>query len=230
MISPKNDHYYKPAIGIKTGNLEAVGRNIAVAAKSDGTRYLAVLLGAPFNDEENLSRFYHIEDATKLFKWAFGKIRYRTLVQEYEEVAEVYVRFSADKKSYVLLKPVNELAVLWLDSIPVTSVEREIVFYEEKIAENAAVAPVKAGDIMGRLDVKLEGNVLGSVELAATNTLERSQTKFGIETARYFVTTKWFFYAVLVCILLCAIYVSICFSFHGRPKRQPRKYEMERGR
>ena len=60
--------------GLKTGYIPEAGYNIALTAERDGTRFIAVILGAPAGWGGDRLRD---DDGRKLLSWAFG--RYKTL-------------------------------------------------------------------------------------------------------------------------------------------------------
>jgi D-alanyl-D-alanine carboxypeptidase (penicillin-binding protein 5/6) len=58
--------------GLKTGYIDEAGYNIALTAERDGTRFIAVLLGAPARPGGDRLRD---EDGAKLLSWAFANFR-----------------------------------------------------------------------------------------------------------------------------------------------------------
>jgi D-alanyl-D-alanine carboxypeptidase (penicillin-binding protein 5/6) len=64
LVKPGSSHYYKKAIGVKTGYVEKAGYTFVGAATHEGRTLITVLLNCP----ENVHRF---RDAIKLFEVAF---------------------------------------------------------------------------------------------------------------------------------------------------------------
>jgi D-alanyl-D-alanine carboxypeptidase (penicillin-binding protein 5/6) len=58
--------------GLKTGYIDEAGYNIALTARRNGTRFIAVILGAPAHRGGDRIRD---RDAEKLLSWAFGNFK-----------------------------------------------------------------------------------------------------------------------------------------------------------
>lgn len=205
MMSQDSDDFYMGAKGIKTGNLVAAGRNIITLASKDGNNYLAVLLKAPFNDAEGNITFYHIDDAKKLFDWAFSHFSYQTILADTAEVGELPVTL-ADGNDYVLACPKEEFSLLWYDDIDISLIRKDnITWYESSVQ-----APVSKGDILGEVTLEYSGEKLGTVELVAVSDVKRSASKYNLYAAKKFKDSKWFKNAITISCVLCAIYIVIC--------------------
>ena len=145
VMMSKGSFYYEGAKGIKTGNLEKAGRNLITMASANGSKYLVILLKSPLYDEDGNSQFYHLEDAKNLFDWAFNNIEYKTIVNATEEMGEVYVRFGSGDNDYVLVKPAVEYTSLWLNTVSLSSIQKDIIL------EKDIIAPVEKGQKLGIL-------------------------------------------------------------------------------
>ena len=178
MTSTENLFYYEGAKGIKTGNLNNYGRNIVTMATRDGITYLVVLLAAPFDDVEGELQYYHIVDATNLLDWAFSSFQYTTLIGDDEEIAELPV-LDSNGNDFVLVRPKESLSILWCTDVDITAIQR-VPTYNENIT-----APIKEGDVLGRLDLKFSNDVIASVDLVAVSDVNRSAVK---HNANAFIT------------------------------------------
>ncbi len=216
IMMSKGDYYYEGVRGIKTGNLEISGRNLITMASANGSKYLVILLKAPLYDENGKSRFYHLEDAKNLFDWAFENIEYKTIVNATEELGEVYVKFGSGDNDYVLVKPAEEYNTLWLNTISLTSIQKDINL------EKNIVAPVEEGQKLGTLDLKLSGESICTIDLVAVSSVERSSTKFNIEVAKQFKNSKWLKRGLIFSFILTLIYIIICiYAYRVIVKRKP---------
>lgn len=203
MMSAASDYYLYGVKGIKTGNLQLGGRNIITMGSSDGIKYLLVLLNAPFYDEDGNSHYYHIEDACQLMEWVFDNFSFQILLSKDEEIAEVKVE-NSDGNGYVLVKPKEELSTLWYNDIDATSIQKNI-----RLAENVK-APVKKGDKLGEIELKLSDEKIAVIDLVASTDVDRSFLKFNLSMTKNFFSSPWFLVAIVVSLLISLIYLGLC--------------------
>ena len=209
MMDSDSDDYYAGARGVKTGNLEKGGRNIVALASKDGHNYLAVTMRAPLSDANGNIKFYHIEDATDLFDWAFNHFSYQIILAETAELGEIPVSL-ADGNDYVLVRPKEEISLLWYDDIDVSLISRDNITWYKKSLQ----APVKKGELLGEVTLEYSGEELATVELVAVSDVNRSVAKYNLYAAKMFPKSNWFKKALIISCVLCGIYILICiYSF-----------------
>ena len=202
---PDNSYYYPGASGIKTGNLEAAGRSIVATASKDGSNYLIVAMKSPLTDSDGNNTFYHLEDAIDLFTWAFTHFSYKVVLPDSAELGEIPVSL-AEGNDYVLARPKNDISLLWYDEIDISLISKDnIVWYK-----NSLQAPVSKGDVLGEVTLEYSGEKLGTVELVAVSDVNRSVTKYNLYAAKMFVKSNWFRNAIVISIVICAIYIVVC--------------------
>lgn len=206
MMNSENDYYYNGAHGIKTANLSAAGRNIVTMASKDGNNYLAILLKSPLSDSEGNNTYYHLDDAEKLFDWAFNNFSYKVILSNTVEIGEIPVTL-ADGNDYVLARPKEEFSLLWYNEIDTSLIKKDDIKWDKESVQ----APVKKGERLGEVTLKYSGEELGTMELVAVSDVERSVTKYNLYAAKLFVKSKWFSKAIIVSSILCFIYILICF-------------------
>lgn len=215
IMSDASDFFLFGVRGIKTGNLQLSGRNIVAMGVYNGTRYLLVLLNAPFYDEDGDSKYYHIIDAYNIMKWIFENFDYKELLSTNEEIAEVKVD-SSDGSGYVLVRPKINFSTLWYNEIDVTSIQKTITLYEN------VNAPIKKGQKLGEVQLKLADELIATVDLVASSDVNRSFVKFNLETARYFIGSKWMYRAVFISASLASLYLGLCIWAYVYKKKNPR--------
>ena len=205
MDEESEQYYYAGTRGIKTANLELGGRNIVTIASRDGNNYLAVLLKSPLSDPDGNIVYSHLDDAINMFNWAFSHFSYQVILADTAEVGELPVKL-ADGNDYVLAKPKEELTVLWYDEIDISTINKDnVVWYSDQLT-----APVKKGDLLGKVTLSYSGEELGTVDLIAVSDVERSFSKYNMYAASKFPKSDWFKKALVVSIVLCAIYILFC--------------------
>lgn len=205
MMDEESEYFYSGAKGIKTGNLSAAGRNIIAMASKDGNNYLTVLLKAPIRDAEGENQYYHLDDATAVFNWAFNNFSYQAILAETVEIGELPVTL-AEGNDYVLARPKEEVTILWYDEIDTSLIKKDDITWDYETVQ----APVSKGDRLGEVTLKYSGEELATVELVAVSDVERSVSKYNLYAAKMFKDSKWFKNALIISSILCAIYILIC--------------------
>ena len=207
MLLESSSYYVEGAKGIKTANLSQQGRSIVCEGTRNGNTYLVILLAAPFNDAAGNLTYYHMEDASALLTWAFTHFTYQTLLSDSTELAQISVQ-NGDGVDYVLVKPAKSYMALWYDGADINSIVQEI-----KLKDNVS-APVAEGQKLGTVTLKFSGQELTTIDLLATSSVELSQTKYYLALAKHFPKTAWLTRAILLSILVCAIYLALCMYSH----------------
>jgi D-alanyl-D-alanine carboxypeptidase (penicillin-binding protein 5/6) len=143
-------HYYEGATGLKTGFTSRAGHCLTATASRDGTEYIAVVLGG----DTSAARF---EDARTLLDYAFANY---ALIDASPDEALRPVRVDLGKPKYV--QPIVEGGGKLL-------VEREYAASAVKTVEisGSELAPVYAGQQLGRLIISSGDRVLGEYAIVA---------------------------------------------------------------
>ena len=145
--------------GMKTGYIPESGYNIALTAERDGTRFIAVLLGAP--SEWGGDRLRD-EDGRKIVEWAFAN--YRTV--KLDIGAMEAVRVWKGKEDYASIIPASPLKFTAL-------AERgEEISWHVTIRE-PIIAPMPAGSPVGELMIYDSLGELRSIPLVTVGDMER---------------------------------------------------------
>ncbi|MDE5883868.1 MAG: serine hydrolase [Oscillospiraceae bacterium] len=214
----ENTDYYTPGVkGIKTANLNQQGRNIICQGTKDGTTYLVILLAAPFNDSDDNLKFYHLEDARQLLDWAFQDFTYQTVLSENTELGQINVQNGKDA-DYVLVKPAKSFMTLWYDGADSNAIQQEV-----RLEDNIS-APVEEGQKLGTVTLRYSGEELTTIDLVATTGIALSKQKYYLALAKHFPETPWLTRAIFLSVLLCAIYLALCFyaqALHRQRAKTP---------
>lgn len=145
---------YNGATGIKTGFTKKDGRCLVSSAEKNGVQLICVTLNAP--DDWN--------DHTKLLDMGFSNLGTKSLLME-NKVIKVE---NSDLK-YITVKAERQV------EIPVKQEDKTDVVYivPEKIA-----APVRVNDVVGKVQVFLNGKMVEEVNVVARETAEKSLSFF----------------------------------------------------
>ena len=150
--------YYKGATGLKTGSTSKAGFCISATAERDGMTLICVIMGAPSRDIRNAA-------ATSLLDWGFSNYGlYRT---EGEVISDIPVEkgtvdmVSGEYSGFSrILKKDGKKNIEKILEIP-----------------NSLSAPIKKGDVIGKVLYKLDGKDVGQSDILAMQDVE--QISFG---------------------------------------------------
>jgi len=149
--------FYAGADGLKTGSTDEAGFCVAATATRDDTRLIAVIMDAPTSQ----TRF---AEATRLLNYGFANYTSVVLARQGEEIHSLPV--TKGTATDVKLVTAADLAVT------VKPAEAETVQRAVEVPLTL-VAPVRAGQVVGRLIASREGETLGAVDLVAATDVPR---------------------------------------------------------
>ena len=142
--------FYEGCDGGKTGFTNEALSCLAATATRNGSRFISVIIGAPTAKERNA-------EVSKMFNNAFAAYETKHLVVKGTEMGEIEV---ANGKQ----KTVSYVAAADFKKLIVRGGSADVSFNQEL---SKVAAPVKAGDVVGKLTVIVNGEVIGSVDLTA---------------------------------------------------------------
>ena len=145
--------------GLKTGYIPESGYNVALTAERNGSRFIAVILGAP--SEWGGDRIRD-EDGQKLLEWVFSY--YKTIRPEPPELSPVRVWKGRE----------NHVDIAWSMPLEFTSLaERgENLYWSLELMEDP-IAPLPAGSYSGDLVLYDSLGELRSIPLLTTSDVEK---------------------------------------------------------
>lgn len=211
-------YYYAPIKGIKTGTTDESGRNLVSMATQDAYTYILVTMNAPmyYDNGDTISDNLSFIDAKQLYQWAFDKWSIQPVVKPTSPEGEVKVRLAKDK-DVVQVFPEKEIQKLLRNDIDISSLQKI------KNLEESVDAPVKKGDVLGTMEVKLADETLATVNLVAGEDLDRSFWLFILDCIKKIFTSIWFKLAIVVLIILIALYIAYTVMYNKRKRRRRRR-------
>jgi D-alanyl-D-alanine carboxypeptidase len=141
-------------IGVKTGHTAAAGWCQVAAARARGLTIYATLLGGP-------SRAVRNADLESLLAWGIAEFRVVPVVQRSRAYAAVELPYG---KSPLLLRASKPLVAAARLGRPLT---------ERTVAVRAVSLPVRAGDVLGHVEVWSGRRLLGRRPLVASRTINK---------------------------------------------------------
>lgn len=219
MLNSGTDYYYAPCKGIKTGSIDSAGRCLASYATSEGVTYLTVTMGAPMEklsadvkkgeeDPDSIygadDVYYNLLDHIALYKWAFSTLVSTDFINENSEVRDVNVAYGKNA-DYANLKPANGYNQMWPQNISVNEIEKRVT------VKDNIVAPIEVGDVLGKMELVYNGEVLTTIDLVSTTKVERSVAKAELKVAKSYFSSSVFKYTIIFIVAAILIYAAIHF-------------------
>lgn len=181
-------YYNRRAKGLIAGMTDKGGYCVATFAEYGGLSYLCIVMGAEAVGENVMS--YKI--ANSLISYAISYFGEAEVIKKGANVASIETELAAvggDGGAYMLGCTVPEdltVFAAYEGSAP-DNVELRHYFFSDKIK-----APVKKGDVVGGVDVFIDGVFCGSAPLCAAETVEANAFLVGIHRAKEFLTGRLF--------------------------------------
>ena len=149
--------FYKGCTGLKTGSTDGAGCCLSASAERDGMELISVTLGSPNTDERFAA-------GRKLLDYGFANFALVKMTPPEEYLAPIPVAHGTAET----VQPIcEEPAAFLLKKGQEAGVEQS-VYLPEKLE-----APVKAGDVLGRVTVTLNGGEIGGYDIVAAEDVPR---------------------------------------------------------
>lgn len=215
-------YYYEYALGGKTSATYESGYAYASMAKFEDMPVVAVVLGAQAVTEEDQSTLLrNLSETRRLYTWCFENYAWRTVLAGTDLLARVAVELG-DGADYVNLRPAAEIRALLPANETEAALIREVVVYSERDG-TPVVAPVKAGDVMGEVTVRYQGEALGTVRLVANTSVALQHIRYLEWSIRAFFGNRLVRLGVLLLAALIAAYTVLVIRYNRRRKARMQK-------
>lgn len=216
--STRSDYYYPATKGIKTGYTDQAGKCLISTAEKDGYRYLCIAMGADYSYAEDVN--YAMLDTIDYYDWAFDNLSRVTVYDSSDVLRSISVEYVWGNKKLDLVPESAVTAFMPKDY------DKANVTIETKYKSDLATAPVSKGDTYGTLLVKYNGELIGTTNIVAAETIERDETNYAVHQ----VTDTIEDHLVLFIILLLALIVGLIFLIRYLKRKKARNARRGRSR
>lgn len=235
LISPSSEYYLDYVHGIKTGSIDVYydkegnthsgGRCLVSSAQKNGFTYLTVTMQAPYFSEAGERINYNVIDHYNLYKWAYDSFVYQTVVEQDAPFAEVDVEQGEENRLMLLAR--NDFTTI----VPKDLAEGgdSPVQVKKTIIYDSITAPVSRGEVLGKLDIIYQGELVQTIDLIASKSVERSQIAFLADRARSLTDTSWFI-PLLILLAVCIAALMVLLSVRRRKLIQEARRKERRRR
>lgn len=225
-----NPYYYEYASNIKTGSIniywDEAGNeqkgfmNLATTATQNGFNYLLVTVGAPYYLEDSSISNYHFSDHIAMYKWAFRTFEITEILNEHTVVAQVKVDMG-ENADVSILKPSSSFSTLLPMPFDTNIIQTKVTITAEMNDNKAVVAPVEKGQVMGTVDLILDGEVIATRNLIASQSIALSQFEYTMRMINSIFEKDWF----KLCIGSLAVLIIADLILNGIQKSRIAKLE-----
>lgn len=149
--------FYEGADGLKTGFTDNAGYTMAVTAKRDNMRLIAIVLGEKSGSVRNNETMALLDDGFYHYKIDLIKPK-----------GDIVEKIKIDKGN------VDEVNVVLKDELSVLSKKTDAsINYDTKVTINDIDLPINKGDCVGKIDVIYNGNIIKSSDLIVLDDVKK---------------------------------------------------------
>ena len=200
MMNPSSTVYRSYVQGIKTGSTPEAGFNLISTAKMDGQTYMLVVMGTPYEVDEN-GQGLAFSVTSQIYDWVFESLAVRPALDTTKDIAEIKVKYCSQQDT-LKLRPADDLITL----LPVESDESTI--NKEFHLPDEVSAPIEAGDVVGSVTLSLAGEEIGTVDLVASQSLERNTALYVVSKIGEFFSSLYFKVLCVLIAITAVLYIG----------------------
>ena len=149
---------YEWATGLKTGSTGLAKCCLSATAEKDGIELIAVVMAAP----NSKTRF---KDAISLLNYGYGVV---DIYRDNAWLSQEKIVVHGGKSDSVKCRKNNEFVYVFTEDTDTGRIK-----CTEECADGLE-APVYEGDVVGQMVYELDGNILGTIDIVAADTVEKA--------------------------------------------------------
>lgn len=209
-VNRGGDYYYTYAQGIKTGTTDEAGRCLITTGIADGYAYMCICMGAPYEDSDHNGA---MTDAKNILRWALLDLELARPLTTETPGCDITVNFSKDEDTMLLYPKENVYAIL-----PKERDEKDVVTVCD--VPDSVDAPVKKGDIIGTVTVYYKGEAVDTVDLVASEDIEKSDFSYTMHIFKSVLYSWQFWTAMVIAVILIIAYIALISNMRSKNKRR----------
>lgn len=209
----RDGYLYDGASGVKTGFTQAAGYCLISTAERNGLSVMAIVMGCDGWMNANIEEYRSFSDSVTLYDWVFNNFVQRQVLTTADPVLQVQVDM-AEGDGNLILYPEHDINYLLPSDLDISQVQVAAAPIEEQYT-----APIKAGTVLGRATITLDGEELGSVNLVNNKAVELSKGQFFMQRLKAVLSNKWVITVFVVILVLAALYIMLVIRYR-RARRE----------
>lgn len=170
-------------------------------ASQDGETYIFCVMGVPDSADAYgyANRRPALYETTQLIDWVYSSFSVQAALDPDQALAEIPVKYSSETDT-LLLYPDDQMMTILPSSSDNTVTQK---FFH--LPESAA-APVRQGDIVGTVEIRLAGETIGVVNLIAGQDVNRNPVLYGIAQFQAFLGSLYLKVVLTLSAIALALY------------------------
>lgn len=208
-------YFYSYARGMNSGSTSEAGYCCVSSASDGGLSYIALVMGAGEVDGVN----YAFENVGKLLRYGINSYGYVELIDSSLAGCEVPVTLSDDSDHVVLVPSENLIAFMPLD----VDLKKDVKF-SYLLEYETLEAPVKEGQVVGRVGVSVGDELIGHVDLVTKHSVARSELQYFFSRVEKITSSPIFAATIITAILLTAAYFTLGYLKRRHKSKRRGKY------
>lgn len=204
--------YYDDRVrGIKTANFNGKKSLISLAS-GDNYNYLLIVMGAPQTEENN-----SYMDTLGLYKWAFKNLKFVTIGIPGEKMIPNSIKVNMAQNTDSVILTLKDQVVELLPK----SINASTIFWDTSKLPSEINAPIKKGQVLGQVDLKLSDQVIRTVDVVADKDVDLNILSFAANIVQS-VLLSWWVISIVVAVCLAILCIKII--RHLKRKNKIRRY------
>ena len=197
LVSPSSNYYRSYTKGGKTGSLDD-WQNFAGWHTQDGETYVSVVLHSPKTDEDPRPA---LTETAELMDWAFATFTVTAALDTTQPITELPIEYSSQTDT-VMIYPADDMQTLLPRQGGAELTEKTF-----NVPEHLS-APIKQGDVVGTVELKLAGETIGVVDLIAGQDVSRNPLLFTVARFQEFLGSLYLKVVITLSIISIIIYFA----------------------
>ena len=160
-----------------------------------------------------------------MYKWAFRTFDIMEVITENSVITDVDVDMG-EEADVVVLKPSSGFSTLLPKNLDTNVIQQDITITADMNDNNEVVAPVEKGQVMGTVELILDGEVIATRNLVASQSISLSQFEYTMRMINSIFEKSWF----KLCIGSLAVLIIADLILNGVRKSRIAKLEARQRR
>lgn len=205
------------AIGMNAGMTSGGGYCVVTGINNGGREYICVVMGAKHGADTNTTYSYVIANELIAQISKFGQ---RELLSSAEKVGALPIEGASLDKNEVIVVPAKDISAY----LPEGYDTSDLLEYSYVYNTDEVVAPVKKGDVVGKVVVSYDGEIVGISDLIIGEDVEREPVTYALYLIRSFIVSRTFVLIVISFVLLTFAKLIFIDRNKRRKSRYTRRY------
>ena len=150
--------FYQGLDGLKTGYTKEAGYCLTSTAEKNGMRLITVVMGEPDSKTRNA-------ETTEMLDYGFSQYEVEHVLSKDSNLGKIEIE--KGKQKYATLVPSEEITLLHK-----RTEQKKTATYDVQL--NKVKAPVKVGDSVGKLNVKVDGKTTQTIDITIKEEVEKA--------------------------------------------------------